>query len=54
MNVVKTVGLPMWRVGMIAWKRRLEKRLINFIRKNIGTWSLTVPKRAFPGRSGAK
>ena len=32
MNAVKTVGLPMWRVGMIAWKRRLEKRLINFIR----------------------
>ena len=32
MNEVKTVGLPMWRVGMIAWKRRLGKRLINFIR----------------------
>lgn len=32
MNAVKTVGLPMWRVGMIAWKRRLEKRLINLIR----------------------
>jgi len=32
MNAVNTVGLPMWRVGMIAWNRRLEKRLINFIR----------------------
>lgn len=32
MNPVKTVGLPMWRVGMIAWKRRSEKRFSRLIR----------------------
>ena len=32
MNSVETVGLPMWRVGMIAWKRRSEKRFIRLMR----------------------
>ncbi len=31
MNAIRTVGLPMWRVSMIAWRRRLEKRLIQLI-----------------------
>jgi hypothetical protein len=32
MNAIKTVGLPMWRVSMIGWKRRSEKRFIRLIR----------------------
>ena len=32
MNAVKTVGLSMWRVGMIAWKSRSEKRFTRLIR----------------------
>ena len=31
MNAIRTVGLPMWRVSMIAWRRRLEKRLLQLI-----------------------
>jgi len=31
MNAIKTVGLPMWQVSMIAWRRRSEKRLIQLI-----------------------
>ena len=31
MNAIKTVGLPMWQVSMIAWKRRSEKRLTQLI-----------------------
>jgi hypothetical protein len=31
MNAIKTVGLPMWQVSMIAWKRRSEKRLMLLI-----------------------
>jgi hypothetical protein len=38
MNAIKTVGLPMWRVSMIAWKRRSEKRLMRLTRDARGMW----------------
>jgi hypothetical protein len=31
MNTIPTIGLPMWRVSMIAWKRRSGKRLNRLI-----------------------
>jgi glycerol kinase len=31
MNTIPTIGLPMWRVSMIAWKRRSGKRLHRLI-----------------------
>ena len=31
MSAIRTVGLPMWQVSMIAWRRRSEKRLNQLI-----------------------
>ena len=31
MSTIPTIGLPMWRVSMIAWKRRSGKRLNRLI-----------------------
>jgi hypothetical protein len=43
MNTVTMVGLPMWRVSMIAWKRRSEKRLSQL---------MTELDRSFDGAGG--
>ena len=41
MNTVTIVGLAMWRVSLIAWKRRSEKRLSQL---------MTELDRSFDGR----
>ena len=55
MNAIKTAGLPMWRVSMIAWKRRsevavggeLSTRVGRLPAVRLGTFEISMPLTQF-------